>query len=261
MTSTLSARRDRSDDTNGTAPHRIERRVGLPSGRAVIGGLLMALAAVGTFLAYAGATADDSIDVLIATRDLRPGEVLAAGDMTLVPVDLPDDVRGLFGSVEAAVGRQIVAPIDAGEFLQASATTSATEGAESLEIALALPGSRAVGRLVAGERVDVFSTWGGSVTELIAVDARVLEVSGSAANGLAGGELVTVRLALADFEQVEAIVHAQAAGDITMIRAAIGTDVEDVGREYRPLAGAGTSTEERSAAEADGNADAGDDEG
>ena len=44
-----------------------------------------------------------------------------------------------------------------------------------------------------------------------------------------------MRLAVADFDQIEAIVHAQAAGDITMIRAAIGTELEDVGREYRPL--------------------------
>ena len=195
----------------------------------------MALAAIGTFLAYAGATADDSIDVLIATRDLRAGQTLTASDVELVPVELPGEVRGLFGAVDAAVGRQIVAPVDAGEFLQASATIAPTEGDESLEIAIALPGSRAVGRLSAGERVDIFSTWGGSVTELIAVDARVLEINGGAGQLLAGGEQVVVRLALADFDQVEALVHAQAAGDITMIRAAIGTGVQDVGREYRPL--------------------------
>lgn len=215
--------------------------MGLPSGRAVIGGLLMAVAAVGTFLAYAGAMGDDAVDVLIATRDLRPGQLLGSGDVRMVPVDLPDEVRGLFGAVDAAVGREVVAPIEAGEFVQASATVPAVDGDETLEVAVALPGSRAVGRLVVGQRVDVFSTWGGSVTELIAVDARVLEVSGSMGTALAGGELVTVRLALADFDQVEAIVHAQAAGDLTMIRAAIGTEVEDVGREYRPLVGSGAA--------------------
>lgn len=221
---------------NGASPgRRVQRRVGLPSGRAVVGGLLMAVAAVGTFLAYAGATADDTIDVLIATRDLRAGQTITSGDVELVPVDLPGEVRGLFGAIDAAVGRQVVAPVDAGEFLQASATVTPTEGDETLEIAVAIPGSRAVGRLRAGERVDVFSTWGGSVTELIAVDARVLEISGGAGSSLSAGELVTVRLALADFDQIEAIVHAQAAGDITMIRAAIGTEVQDVGREYRPL--------------------------
>lgn len=227
--------------------------MGLPSSRAVIGGLLMAVAAVGTFLAYAGATADDTIDVLIATRDLRPGQVIDADDVHLVPVDLPAEVRGLFGAVDAAVGRQVVAPIDTGEFVQASATVDAVDSDEALEIAIALPGSRAVGRLVVGERVDIFSTWGGSVTELIAVDARVLEVAGGAGTGLAGGELVIVRLALADFDQVEAIVHAQAAGDLTMIRAAIGTEVEDVGREYRPLVG--------NAVSARADADTGDAEG
>lgn len=251
-TRTRAGRAERSSSTHGSngagsrdgGSRRIQRRVGLPSSRAVIGGLLMAVAAVGTFLAYAGATADDSVEVLIATRDLRPGQVLGSGDVQMVPVDLPDDVRGLFGAMDAAVGRQVVAPIDSGEFVQASSTVEALDGAEALEVAVALPGSRAVGRLVAGERVDVFSTWGGSVTELIAVDARVLEVGGTGGTALAGGELVTVRLALAEFDQVEAIVHAQAAGDLTMIRAAIGTGIEDVGREYRPLTGSDASVDD-----------------
>ncbi len=237
MTSTLSRRNERTDlpDDSGT-DRRVERRIGLPSGRAVIGGLLMAIAAVGTFLAYANASADDTVDVLIATRDLRAGELLAAGDVELVAVELPGNVRGLFGAVDAAVGRQIVGPVDAGEFLLASSTVIPTSGDETFEVAVALPGHRAAGRLRPGERVDVFSTWSGDVTELIAVDARVLEVRGST-GGLSGGESVIVRLALADFAQVEAVVHAQAAGDLTMIRTTIGTDAADVGREYRPLSG------------------------
>ena len=231
---TLARRDGRSEGTNGTSPHRrVERRVGLPSGRAVIGGLLMAVAAAGTFLAYTDATADETIDVLIAARELRPGETIEARDVRLVGVDLPGDVRGLFGAVDAAVGRHVVAPVGAGEFLQASATVIGAGRAESLEIAIALPGNRAVGRLQAGERVDVFSTWDGSVTELVAVDARVLEITGGGAL-LSSGTQVVVRLALTDFAQVEALVHAQAAGDITMIRSAIGSEVEDVGREYRP---------------------------
>lgn len=235
VTSSQPRRTERNDHDAASGPaRRVERRVGLPSGRAVIGGLLMALAAIGTFLAYAGATADDSIDVLIATRDLRRGELLTADDVELVPVDLPGGVRGLFGAADAAVGRQMVAPVDAGEFLLASATVTPTDGEETLEVAVALPGTRAAGRLRAGDRVDVFSTWSGEVTELIAVDARVLEVRGGE-SALGGGDTVVVRLAVADFAQVEALVHAQAAGDLTMIRATIGTGVEDVGREYRPL--------------------------
>lgn len=216
---------------------RVERRVGLPSSRAVVGGLLMAIAAVGTFLAYADATADDSIDVLIAARPLRAGDTITAADVEMVPVELPGEVRGLFGDPAAAIGRTMVAGVDEGEFLHASATIEPVEGEEALEIAVSLPGNRAVSGLRAGERVDIFSTWSGDVTELIAVDARVLEFSGDSGVLLSGSDQVVVRLALADFSQVEAIVHAQAAGDITMIRSAIGTEVQDVGREYRPLVG------------------------
>lgn len=231
---TVATWRDGGNDETAAA-RRVERRIGLPSGRAVIGGLLMAVAAVGTFLAYTDATADDSVEVLIAARPLRVGETLTATDLEKVDVELAADVRGLFGDTDAAVGRQMVAAVDEGEFLQASATAVPVDGDESLEIAISLPGTRAVSGLAPGERVDVFSTWGSDVTELIAVDARVLASSSESSALLSGSEQVTVRLALADFAQVEAIVHAQAAGDITMIRSAIGSESQDVGREYRPL--------------------------
>jgi len=242
VTTTLTRRDGRAAGESSDARRRVERRVGLPSGRSVVGGLLMALAAVGTFLAYADATADDTIEVLVAARDLTPGQTLRAADVELVPVELPGGVRGLFGAVDAAVGRQVAAPVDAGEFLLASATVVPLEGAETLEVAIRVPASRAVGRLRAGERVDVFSTWSTDVTQLIAVDARVLEVRGSASEGLGGSDTVTVRLAVADFAQIEALVHAQAAGDITMIRATIGSEVEDLGREYRPRPGPAART-------------------
>jgi len=233
VTSTTTRRNGRTAEPEG-APRRIERRVGLPSSRAVVGGLLMALAAVGTFLAYAEASADHTLDVLVTSRALAPGEIISADDVELVPVEVPGSVRGLFGAVDAAVGRQVTSPVAAGEFLLASATAEPAEGEETLEVALSLAASRAVGRLRPGERVDVFSTWSGDVTELIAVDARVLEVSGGSSRGLGGTEPVVVRLAVGDFSQVEALVHAQAAGDLTLVRATIGSEVQDVGREYRP---------------------------
>lgn len=194
----------------------------------------MAVAAVGTFLAHADASADDAIQVLIAHRDLRPGELIGPDDVDLVSVEVPGSVRGLFGSTEAALGRQVVAPVDTGEFLLASATVVPTDGEESLELAVSLPANRAVGRLRPGQRVDVFSTWSSNVTELIAVDARVLEVAGISGSVIGGGETVVVRLALSDFSQVEALVHAQAAGDLTMVRANLGTEIQDLGRQYRP---------------------------
>lgn len=223
---------------------RVVRELGLPSGRAVLGGLLMALAAVLTFVAQQGFGDDDAIAVAIATSDLPAGHVLSPSDLRMVPVELPDDVRGLFGSVDAATGRQLLAPVQAGAFLQAGATATATGGDEALEVGITVPATRAVGGLRAGERVDVFATWGGDVTELIAVDARVLAVVGTA-SVLGSSEHVTLRLAVADFGQVEALVHGQAAGDLTVIRAALGSEVEDLGRDYRPLERRSDDTEDR----------------
>lgn len=237
MTSTLTRRNGRASAESEPTPRRVVRRVGLPSGRAVVGGLLMALAAVGTFLVYADASTDDSIEVLVASRDLAPGHTIQPGDVELVAVEVPARVRGLFGAVDAAVGRQVAAPVGAGELLLGSATVVPVDGDEHLEVAITLPAGRAVGGLRPGERVDVFSTWSSEVTQLVAVDARVLEVRGGAREGLGATDTAVVRLALADFAQVEALVHAQAAGDITMVRATIGTEVADIGREYRPRPG------------------------
>lgn len=195
----------------------------------------MAIAAVGTFLAYTHAGQADTVEVLVATHPLRAGHVIVADDVELVPVELPDEVRGLFGAPAAAIGRVVVAAIEPGEFLLASATVTPTDEVDALEVAVRVPVGRAVGDLRPGERVDVFSTWSSEVTELIAVDARVLDVQGAAGGVLDGGGTVLVRLAVRDFTQVEALVHAQAAGDITMIRARIGSERQDVGRQYRPV--------------------------
>jgi flagella basal body P-ring formation protein FlgA len=77
---------------------QVDRKIGLPSGRAVIGGLLMALAAVGTFVAYQAAAGDDRVEVLVAARDLRVGDVVSTNDVRVVAADLPAGARGLFGS-------------------------------------------------------------------------------------------------------------------------------------------------------------------
>ena len=49
-----------------------------------------------------------------------------------------------------------------------------------------------------------------------------------------GGRAIFVQTDVTQPDQVEALVHAQAAGDITIVRATIGTEVADLGREYRP---------------------------
>lgn len=194
----------------------------------------MAVAATGTFLTTATAGHGEAVRVLIAARDLRPGDEIVAGDVRLVDVALPGDVGGLFGSVDAAVGRQVTAAVDRGEFLNQSATSSLTEGADTMEMTLTVPVERSVAGLRSGDHVDVFATWNGAVTEVVAAGARVLSTSGS--DPLLPSSTVSMRLAVDSQEQIEALVHAQAAGEVTVTRAPADGGSDRLGRRYSPRA-------------------------
>lgn len=207
--------------------------MGLPNGRTILGGLLMTLAAIGAFLLATGSDAGDAVDVVVAARDLRAGDVLDAGDLRMVSITLDGEIGGLFGRAEAAVGRRMVGATDEGEFLLESATVDGgDEPAGTFEMILALPHNRVPGVLTAGESVDVFATWNGDVTELIAVDATVIDAH-TAGDDLIGRSETVIRLEVTDLAQLEAVVHAHAAGDVTLARTPDDSGAT-VGREYQP---------------------------
>ena len=75
------------------APRVIEQRRGLPGSRAVVGGLLMAVAAIGVFAAYTDATSGSGAQVVVAVRDLRVGHVIDQADLRAVAAELPRSAR------------------------------------------------------------------------------------------------------------------------------------------------------------------------
>ena len=139
----------------------IERHRGLPGGRAVLGGVLWRLAAVGVFVAYDQAGADPTDPIVVAAGAIRVGEVLEPGDLRTVDADLPASAAaGTFDAVDGLVGRVALGPIAEGEVVQAGSVSDQRATAEVHEVAVSLPrGQIAVGRLKAGERVDVFVTY------------------------------------------------------------------------------------------------------
>ncbi|MET0726915.1 MAG: SAF domain-containing protein [Acidimicrobiales bacterium] len=202
---------------------RIERRAGLPGTRAVVGALLMAVAAIGVLLAHADAGDGPADDVVVANGDIRAGERVTAADLRVEAADLPGRGR-TFAAVDALVGRVAVAPIGEGEIVQASAVTDDRAAAAAHEIALTLPRQQvAVGRLKSGERVDVFST-SEERTVSVVRGAVVVQIGVERDGSLTSEREVSVVVAVESGDQVAALVHALRTGDVTVVRSTLVDD-------------------------------------
>jgi Flp pilus assembly protein CpaB len=188
----------------------------------VVGGVLMALAAVGVYLAYDRARESSSAPVVVATRDLRVGQVLSADDLDTVDADLPDPVaEGAFSSVEGLEGRVVLGPIADGEIVQAAAVTDSPATPDLHEVAVRLPrGQIAVGRLKVGERVDVFATADGR-TDSVVRGATVVQLEADDDGSLTSDREVTLVVAVPSGDAVAAVVHALRTGDVTVVRSTL----------------------------------------
>jgi Flp pilus assembly protein CpaB len=211
----------------------INRHRALPGGRAVVGGLLMALAAVGIYVAYEQASARPTTAVVVADRDLRAGDVLGADDLRAIEADLPDAVAvGTFGSVDALIGRVVLGPIASGELVQAATVTDGAAAGDVHEVALALPrGQIAVGRLKQGERVDVFATSDERTTSVVR-GAAVVQIDAEQSGSLTSSREVTLVVAVPSGDAVAAVVHALRTADVTVVRSTFSEGTQEDPLEF-----------------------------
>jgi hypothetical protein len=223
-----------AESANGNGVRRtVRRRRPLPNGRAVAGGLLVAVAAVGLFASWRAATAPPTTPYVGAARTLAVGSVLRGADLATVDLDLPSSVRRqAFADPSALVGTQLLGPLERGELVQASDVTTAD--ARRRQLSFSIEASRARnGNIARGEHVDVAATYGGggsdSWTAVIADDVLVADVT-AAGSSLGSGRALTLTLSLDDPKEVLAVTHAARAGTITILRAGDGA----IADTYRP---------------------------
>jgi len=221
------------------APRLVRRRRPLPGGRAVFGGFLVAVAAVGIFAAYTSATTDARIPYVVASHDLALGERLTAADLSDAPMQLPPSLAHGRAYTRADVGRLVgavvVAPVGRGELVQASSVVESSGFPPDHQISFPIDPARAVGgRLRSGEAVDVLATYGtgaDAYTVVVVGGARVVTTAdgGGALSGRAG-EVVT--LSLTTSSDALAVAHAVDAGQVMLVRAT-GAPRPDDGGVYR----------------------------
>lgn len=211
------------------APRPLPRRAPVPSARAVVGGFLIALSALGIFVAWSQATGGPDTTYVVARRDLPVGTRLTTADLDVLPMALPDRLarRSAFSRPGAVVGATTVGPIRAGELVQAGDLVRRRAAGGLLEVSFAIEAARALGGDVRpGERVDVLATLGtgaSATTSAVVRQAQVVDVAQDR-GGLAAGATrpIVVRLAVATADDAVAVAHAVDAGAVTLVRSPAG---------------------------------------
>jgi hypothetical protein len=134
------------------SPRLLARRRSLPSGRAVVGGFLVALAALGAFVAARGTGNGPSHHYVVAAHDIVAGTKLTARDLRTSAVDLPDDMAArAFTDTAAVVGRVATTSLASGELVQASSVVGGDAADPRFQLSVPVERSRALdGLLVAG---------------------------------------------------------------------------------------------------------------
>jgi len=197
----------------------VHRRRPLPGGRAVFGAFLVAVAVVGTVAAQNAASGPPSTRYVVASAPLPAGRAIAAADLTTRAIDLPGPLaQRAYRDPRPLVGRVLASTLAEGELLQGSALAQRGPVAGEREVSFSTDPTRSLGQRVApGDVVDLYSTSGegeSSSTTLVVGSVRVIDRQ---VRQGAAGFIYTV--ALADVDDVEALVAAAAAGSLTVVRA------------------------------------------
>jgi Flp pilus assembly protein CpaB len=200
----------------------VRRRRGLPSGRAVVGGFLVAASVVGVVAVSSAGSGTPADAYVVVTGNVDAGEVLAPGDLELVPLDLPDAQRAVsYTDVGVLAGATALAPLSAGQLVQSSDVAKPPGGPGLATVSLPVEPARALdGALRRGDKVDVIATTtegGGPATRTVSSDALVVDVVGSGGGGLGGPTELSVELAVPP-EDLEAVAEAGAVATVTLAR-------------------------------------------
>jgi hypothetical protein len=200
----------------------ISRRRSLGGSRALVGGLLVAAAAVGLYSAYTHTEGGPADPYVVARHAMAAGARLTEADLTTAPMDLPPSVgERAFRDPRALAGATLITPVATGELIQASAVVAKPSAPTARELTFSIERDALPPTLEHGERIDVLATMGtgeGASTSMVADD--LLLVGLDAASGRLGERSsVSLTVALDDPADALALAHALSLGRLTVVRA------------------------------------------
>lgn len=220
-----------SNSTTGTpagvrSPTR--RRVQVPSGRALIGALLVVAAAAGVLMSHRTATQPTLHRYLVPSRDLPAGHSISADDLGAVGLDLPVELGVLPAELaDEVIGRVLRHQVTALDLLRPGdlLESGRFDSPGQVEIALELPAVRALsGTVGAGDRVDVLVTDPSAAGTTTLTRATVVSVSDDDPTGIGTAPNARVRLSVPDRATAELLVDAAVRAELTLALPAPGDE-------------------------------------
>jgi Flp pilus assembly protein CpaB len=203
----------------GVARRIEERRTALPGARAIVGGLLVAVAGVSTFLAWQQASGAAETSYAVAAGPIRPGQSLTAADVRFEPLDLPAGLAAAaFSDASAIEGRLALGPIGDGELVQLGQVSDPGQASPAAELSFSIARDRAVdGRLRSGDLVDVFVTDDAGTTA-VAEGVQIVDATAHDDGSFATTGELTITLTVADPALRGPLIQAVREGEVTLVR-------------------------------------------
>ena len=208
------------------AGRTIAPRRALPSGRALVGALLVTIAAIGAFVVATSGDDGPTTSYLVTTRSLQAGDVITSADVRFEAMTLSDDLAGrALNSTDGLDGATVLRDFRVGELIDVAdviAGAAGTDESDVHEITIGVPLDRTPASLVVGDRVTILAT-ADDTTRVAVEDARVLEVDrrpdqiGSSGRGV-------LTLAIDDPAVVLDVAHLTQTTDITVVRSTRAID-------------------------------------
>jgi pilus assembly protein CpaB len=167
------------------------------------------------------------VEIVVAATDLARGTALS--NEMLDTASVPEDFvpPGALPDIATVIGRVLTSDIEGGEILTRSRLAATTVGPVAALVpeglrAVVVPSGAPAGTIRAGDRVEVYATYGGGRphTELVATGLEVVRVlaggasSGSGVGGTSTGDPGVALVLLVDGDAAARLAYAHAFGQL-----------------------------------------------
>jgi len=210
----------------------ISPRRGLPNGRALLGALLISVAAVGAYATATRGSGAPTTRYLVVTSTVAAGRPVGLDDVAFESMDIPAIVAGsaLVSTVglDGATALRDLRPgeiLSVDDLLAAPVLDGAPIGAVH-ELSFPVPLDRTPANLVSGDRVTVLSTLrvADTPTTVVALEDAVVVSFDSRSDQLGSTGVGVLTLAIPDADTVVSTAHLAQQGDLTIVRSTRAID-------------------------------------